>query len=223
MNNNITIYLFLILTNYFAGSISSAVLITKYLAGKDIRKIGYKTAGGSNVAHNMGIKWGLLVGVFDLLKGFPVLIVAKYLNVPEVWQVFIAVAAVIGHCWPLWFNFSGGRGMATLIGVSTFLYPKIAIYSIIIFLFSAPISVLQHKKKIGLKWLGSPIITLISLFTFLVLTLRTDKNEDTILMILMIGIILFRRLTANINDYKKYSLGKLLLSRLLFDNSETLM
>ena len=105
----------LLVLNYLAGSISSAILLTKYVKKVDIRRIGHKTAGGSNVAQNVGIFWGILVGAFDIFKGIPVLILAKYLEVDALWQGIIGVAAVAGHCWPIWFKLSGGRGIGVLL------------------------------------------------------------------------------------------------------------
>jgi len=220
---NLLLPILLIILNYLAGSISSAILIAKYVKGVDIRKIGHKKAGGSNVMQYIGIKWGILVGAFDIVKGIPILILAKYLGVDDIWLAFIGTAAVVGHCWPIWFNFSGGRGIATLIGVILFLTPEQAIIPILIFAFSLVPSLLTYKKIIDLKIIGSATLTLLALVVYLILTRQTPDTYDNFLAGLLLFVVLIRRITARIDEYKtSKNPSKLFLSRLLFDNSSAL-
>jgi glycerol-3-phosphate acyltransferase PlsY len=205
--------------NYLIGSISSAIIIAKYIKKVDIRKIGYKTAGGSNVAHNIGIKWGMIVGLFDITKGIPVLILAKLFNLDELYYIPIALSALIGHCWPLWFNFSGGRGVGTFIGIILFLNPYIAILPIIIFIFTMIPSLLKKYKNIDFKIISSPTLTLLSIIVYIFLTFKTIAVYDNILGISLFLVLLIRRVTAIIYEYKLNNPIKIFFSKLIFDNS----
>lgn len=221
--NNFILSIFLIILNYLIGSISSAILIARYVKKVDIRKIGYKTAGGSNVSKSIGIKWGILVAFFDVLKGIPILILAKYLDISNIYQVFIGISAVMGHCWPIWFNFSGGRGIGTLLGIITILTPQISIYPISIFFTTLIPSLLEKLKIINLKLISSPTLTLLALFVYIILTLETSETFDNILSLTLFVLVLTRRVTARSGEYKSTdSPIKLFFSRLIFDNSNTL-
>ena len=220
--NNVLLIIILIVLNYFAGSISSAVLVSKYIKKVDIRKVGYKTAGGSNVAYNVGFFWGFSVGMFDVVKGIPILILAKHLDVDLMWQGLIGVAAVAGHCWPIWFNFSGGRGIGSLLGVILFLYPQNAICSVIIFILTIVPVITKRTLNFQLKLLSSPVLTLLSIGVFIFLSMKTPEEADDVLSILLLILILIRRLTAEIGEYKKRDPVKLFFSRLIFDNDEVI-
>lgn len=212
----------LIILNYFAGSISSAILIAKWVKKVDIRKIGHKKAGGSNVMQFIGIQWGILVGAFDILKGVPVLILAKYLNVEEIWLPFIAIASVCGHNWPIWFNFSGGRGFATIVGTIIYINPQLALYPVIIMALSFLPSIIKLKANIDLKLISSPVLTLLGLFVYAYLALQTSEVYDEIYAAMLIFVVLLRRVTARIDEYKDHDKFKLFISRLIFDNSEAI-
>ena len=220
--NEIFLSIILIILNYLVGSISSAILISKYIRKVDIRKVGFKTAGGSNVAESIGFKWGFIVGAFDLLKGIPILILAKFLEVNLNYQSLIAIAPIIGHCWPIWFKFAGGRGLATFYGVSLLLFPKLIIYPIIAFAFTIFPWYLRKFKKIEFKLISSPTLTLAGIVLFVILTIKTNGVADNIFSILSLIIILTRRVTARPKEYKKYNPIKLFFSRLIFDESEAI-
>jgi len=212
--------LILIISNYLAGSISSAKLITRYKIKTDISKVGFKTAGGSNVAESVGIKWGIVVAAIDIFKGLPVLLFAKYLQVGENWQSLIALAAVIGHCWPVFFKYRGGRGLATFFGTGLILFPRSIIFPLLCFILTIPLWYLRRNKKFSLPILSSPTFTLFGLVLFVFLTLEKQGTTDNIFAIISLIIILLRRITARFNEYKTYHPLKLFLSRLIFDNSE---
>ncbi|MBN2015866.1 glycerol-3-phosphate acyltransferase [Candidatus Dojkabacteria bacterium] len=215
--------LLLTILNYLLGSVSSAILVARYTKKEDIREIGYQTAGGSNVAQNIGLKWGIIVAVFDFLKGIPILALAKYLEVDEHWLSVIAIASVAGHCWPIWFNFSGGRGVGTLLGVIVFLTFKASIIPFIIFVLTIVPSLLRRKAGIEWKWISSPTMTLFALGAYIYLTFQTKENFDELLALSLTATLLLRRVTARLSEYKSSQKPlKLFLSRLLFDNSTSL-
>ncbi|KPJ73694.1 hypothetical protein AMJ48_00640 [Parcubacteria bacterium DG_74_1] len=106
----------LIIFGYLLGSIPWGLLISK-IKGIDIRKVGSGNIGGTNVIRGLGLKWGLLVGVLDVLKGvIPIFLATKFLSLD--WQVaLVAITPVLGHIFPVWLNFKGGKGVATTVGV----------------------------------------------------------------------------------------------------------
>lgn len=214
----IAIQVTLVIVNYCMGSISSAIIVSKYIKKVDIRNIGHKTAGGSNVAYNVGVFWGIMVGLFDAVKGIPVLILAKYLEVDLLWQGIIGVAAVVGHCWPLWFHFSGGRGIAAFLGMTLFLYPSQAIYSLLLFIITIIPVIVRKMFNYEMRLLSSPVLTMISIILFLYLSSQTTGSSDDVMALLLLIVIVIRRLSAHPQEYAKKHPGKLFLSRLIFDS-----
>lgn len=126
MLNLITI----IILSYLVGSIPNSIIVSKKVAGIDIKSHGSGNAGGTNVMRILGWKYGLLVIVLDALKGAiaVVLIARLYLgNFPfpnatpfddfTLVQIIAGFSAVIGHIWTVFSGFKGGKGIATGVGV----------------------------------------------------------------------------------------------------------
>lgn len=115
-------FLLLFIFAYLLGSIPIGYLIVKKKGKVDIRKKGSGAIGGTNVARVLGIKYGILVSVLDVLKAyFPVLLATKFLCFG--WQLaFVAFAPVLGHIFPVFLKFKGGKGMSTMIGSLTALF-----------------------------------------------------------------------------------------------------
>ncbi|MFU8773652.1 MAG: glycerol-3-phosphate acyltransferase [Anaerolineales bacterium] len=106
----------LVIGSYLLGSVSSAILVTRLWSGKDIRKIGNRNAGVANVARSVGILPAAIVTVFDFGKGaVPVLVSQRY-GLGDVCSLAGAVMAVVGHSFPLYFRFRGGKGLAAALG-----------------------------------------------------------------------------------------------------------
>jgi glycerol-3-phosphate acyltransferase PlsY len=107
----------LIVAAYLLGSIPFGLLIVKALGGDDIRSAGSGNIGAANVVRNAGWLAGLLTLLFDAGKGyFAVWIAGHYTNGGGRWMVAAAVAAVVGHIFPVWLRFKGGKGVATCLG-----------------------------------------------------------------------------------------------------------
>lgn len=103
---------------YFLGSIPFGLLIVKATAGTDIREKGSGNIGAANVARNAGPLAGALTLLFDAAKGyFAVWIAARCTQANIRWMMIAAVAAVVGHMFPVWLGFRGGKGVATGLGV----------------------------------------------------------------------------------------------------------
>jgi glycerol-3-phosphate acyltransferase PlsY len=111
-----------IVVAYLLGSIPSAYIIGR-LCGLDIRKIGDRNVGTFNVFRHAGLVAGIATLIADVGKGALVIVVAKLLSVHELVVFGAGVAAVIGHNWPVFLRFRGGRGLAVVIGVLLALLP----------------------------------------------------------------------------------------------------
>jgi glycerol-3-phosphate acyltransferase PlsY len=103
---------------YLLGSIPFGLLIVKALGGPDIREIGSGNIGAANVARNAGELAGILTLAFDAAKGYFAVWLASRCAAGSVrWMMVAAVFAVIGHMFPVWLGFKGGKGVATGLGV----------------------------------------------------------------------------------------------------------
>jgi len=123
-----------ILISYLIGSIPSGFLLTKYVMKKDVRQYGSGNIGATNVARVMGLKSGILVAVFDILKGYLGVMVGQAILGDNLSTaiLFVAIAAIAGHDWSIFLGFSGGKGVATTFGVILRLYPlAFLIYALI--------------------------------------------------------------------------------------------
>ncbi len=104
---------------YLLGSIPTAIWISQ-AQGKDIRKVGSGNAGATNMIRAFGWKWGLLTFFIDAFKGYLAVSWPRWLetgNMDLPHQLAAGVAVIIGHIFPVWAGFRGGKGVATLIGV----------------------------------------------------------------------------------------------------------
>lgn len=118
-----------ILLGYLSGSIPAAVWIGRIVGGVDIRRQGSGNAGATNVARVLGVRWGVLVGLIDILKGFiPVFLLSAVagrefgISAANA-GLAIGIAAILGHVFPLFAGFKGGKGVLTALGVFAALLP----------------------------------------------------------------------------------------------------
>jgi glycerol-3-phosphate acyltransferase PlsY len=108
----------LIAAAYLLGSIPFGLLIVKARGGPDIRSVGSGNIGASNVTRNAGAFAGVLTLLLDAGKGYlAVWLTARFTGANVHWMMAAAVAAVIGHVFPVWLRFKGGKGVATSLGV----------------------------------------------------------------------------------------------------------
>lgn len=117
-------YVLIITMSYLIGSIPFSYLIPKWFNRVDIRKHGSGNTGTTNVFRTLGAKAGTLAFIGDFLKGtVPVLI--TIFNFQHQMAIWAALFAVIGHCYPVWLNFKGGKGVATSAGAVLMLMPQV--------------------------------------------------------------------------------------------------
>jgi glycerol-3-phosphate acyltransferase PlsY len=106
---------------YLLGSIPTAYIIGKFRKGADIREVGSKNMGAMNVIYNVGFWWGALVLAIDIGKGVIAMFIAKVLNIPELAYYATGVVVILGHNFPVFLKFRGGKGGATAVGVLSYL------------------------------------------------------------------------------------------------------
>jgi len=121
----------LIILGYLLGSVPWGYLFCK-VKGVDIRQVGSGSTGGTNVSRVLGMKFGILVGVLDVVKAVvPVYLATKVLVFD--WQIaLVAITPILGHIFPVWLNFKGGKGVASAFGVLLVLLGWQAILALII-------------------------------------------------------------------------------------------
>lgn len=118
-----TIFYFMLIAAYLIGAIPTGVVLTRMFGSTDIRNSGSGNIGATNVYRVAGKKLGILTLIGDALKGaVPVLIAMYLLGLTEAQVGAVAAVAFIGHCYPVYLGFKGGKGVATALGIFWF-YP----------------------------------------------------------------------------------------------------
>ncbi|MCF8008187.1 MAG: glycerol-3-phosphate acyltransferase [Halanaerobiales bacterium] len=122
----------IIIISYLFGSLSLGQIMA-VKRGIQLNKIGTKNPGAYNIYHQMGANLGILSGAFDVLKGtIPVYIGKELFNFDFSFIIMIAAAAILGHMWPIFFKFKGGRGLATTVGAMLVLDFYLALYILVL-------------------------------------------------------------------------------------------
>jgi len=114
----------IIILGYFLGAIPTAFIAGQLLQGVDIRRIGDENMGAANVYRQLGAKTGVAVGLIDAAKGALAILIAQATDISLLAVLSTGVAAVIGHNWPIFIGFRGGRGASTTIGILLVLLTK---------------------------------------------------------------------------------------------------
>lgn len=147
--------LLFIILSYFIGSISFALVIAK-LHGIDLRKIGSGNLGATNLARACGKKWAYICFLLDFLKGLVPSFAAKFFVVQDfadasalaMWLA-VGVAAMLGHIFPFYLKFKGGKGVATGFGVVIGIWPYCTIPGVIVFVLWAVIVLIWRYISLG--------------------------------------------------------------------------
>ena len=179
-------YIIVAVLAYLLGSISFGMIVAKLAGGPNLREVGSKNTGATNVLRVMGLKIGLIVFVLDILKALIACIIGR------VWlglngAMLAGLAVVIGHNWPCFFQIKGGKGVASTLAVMllTFPIPAIICYVVAIVLIATT------------KYVSLGSITLAALFAILVIATNW-ANWLVILWVLIIAGLLIWRHHANI-------------------------
>ena len=108
---------------YLLGSLTFATILVRLTRGIDIRSVGSGNAGGTNVLRTAGKPLALMVAALDILKGVAAVLLMKSITYDPRWLGAAAVAVVLGHIFPVFFGFRGGKGVATAVGSFAVLSP----------------------------------------------------------------------------------------------------
>ena len=112
-----------ILTGYLLGSIPFALLMARRWSATDLRRAGSGNLGAANVMRTSGVGAGVLVALLDMLKGAASVVLAERLSANAIAPAAAGLAAIVGHIYPVWLRFRGGKGVATACGVFAILTP----------------------------------------------------------------------------------------------------
>lgn len=190
------IYIICVLCAYLIGSISPSLIIST-AKKKNIREHGTGNLGASNTAILLGIKWGVVVGLCDILKGLISVLVVRILFPEEmVFHYVVGAACVLGHIFPFYLKFKGGKGLATFFGIMLGLsWPAF----IIIGLVFLTVSFVSDYIVVGTV----SAITLFPIYTYVV---KKDIICVCILVVLW-AVIGFKHRKNYINIYHKTEVG----------------
>lgn len=160
------VYLIIIITAYLLGNISTSYIVAKRLAGVDIRTQGSGNAGSTNVLRTLGKKAGALTFIGDVLKGLIAVLIARLIaygvNLDDTTCAYIAVVAVVlGHNYPVFLGFKGGKGVATSLGSMLGMNPLVALLCLGFFIIIVAIT--KYVSLGSILGIGlSPIIMMIN-------------------------------------------------------------
>ena len=192
----------LLILSYLIGSIPFGLIIGK-LAGKDLRKHGSGNIGSTNAVRTLGYKLGAVSAFLDILKGALIILVVYLLEATTNWSnpliingeslyALYGLMAVVGHCYPVYIKFKGGKAVATSLGVLFAVVPFSALSAIIAFIVCVLLT--------GYVSLSSTIGTLMAVITnFTLYTLVYDMLFNSIIIFLFAIIIVIR----HIPNYKR--------------------
>jgi len=180
-----TLYILFIVIAYLIGAIPVGVILSK-IKGIDPRRIGSGNIGATNVMRAAGKAFGLLTLIGDALKGFTPTLIAIHSGLPFPVIAVIGLATFLGHLFPVYLKFKGGKGVATALGVYIAISPYAILISFIVFILTF------------LKWryvsLGSLIGTGIMPFTLIVL----NAPVEYVYLSLAVGALIFVKHSDNI-------------------------
>jgi glycerol-3-phosphate acyltransferase PlsY len=211
MNSTVT-WALLIVASYLLGSIPLS-----YLAGKskgvDLRQHGTQQVGGGNLWRTASKKLGLTVGMWDFFKGMLMVLVAWRLDLDAGQQLAVGLGAVVGHNWPVFLRFHGGRGIATCLGIIIILpfINDITPWATVAFFAAAVVTIIFTRR--------SPIPILIGMLMLPIFSaIFQEMLSVTMGFLAMTLIVIIKRLTAQpAAEARSIGMGQLLWNRLLYD------
>ena len=184
-----------IFISYFLGSIPSGYLAGRWFANIDLRKIGSGSTGATNVLRNVGKKAALIVFIVDVLKGMLPVLLAKFFNLEDIWQVLAGLLSLTGHIWPIWLKWKGGKAVATGLGLFLGLSWPVGLACLGIF-----ISILSFSKIVSLSSISAAIS--LPILMFLSFNKQTFSYPYLLIALIAMTLVLWRHRT-NINRLLK--------------------
>ncbi|MFC2022329.1 glycerol-3-phosphate acyltransferase [Chloroflexota bacterium] len=205
-------FILLLLGAYLLGSVPTAYLIAKWSRGIDIRQYGSGNVGATNVSAVVSKRWSIPVIIFDIGKGALTVWAAQLLGLGAAQQVTVGIVTIIGHNWPIFLRFQGGRGVFTSLGVITMISPKLGLIVLVMSYSLAPL----RQVALGVS-LGLVSLPILSWFLSQPLDI-VERLPITLGFAALALIVLSRRLMAPRTPLSKSVQPlELLINRLLFD------
>lgn len=178
--------LVLALAAYLLGSLPTALLVVRMMTGKDVRRQGSGNIGGTNALRAAGWKAGIGVTLIDIGKGALAVIVMKRYNPESIWICAAMLAVVVGHCYPVWLKFRGGKGVAAGFGAFLVIAPLSALAAaatwMVVLVISRWVALASMVAcaifPLALKLIDKPdVVTLISVtFAAVLIIIRHSSN-----------------------------------------------
>ena len=179
----------LIVIAYLIGSIPSGLIVGKVFYGVDIREHGSGNLGGTNTFRTLGKKAGIAVTLSDILKGTLAVFLAKWLGADEIHPLIFGVVAVIGHMFPVFAGFRGGKAVATSAGILLGYVPLMFLILLAIFMLS-----LYITKYVSL----SSMLAAIGALTYSIINGILNGDFVLIIVVAVLSSFVFYRHRANI-------------------------
>ena len=180
--------LLIIIISYLIGSMQSGILIGKIIYKTDVRQFGSKSSGATNIQRTIGLKPGIFVLVLDIFKGFLPILFIEIFTEENIFGVMSCIFLVLGHCYPVFHKFKGGKGVATGFGSVVVLLPYIAL--------GIPIA-LPIIYKTRYVSLGAILGCIISIF-LIILFVALELLPSEYLMILFVPLLIIYKHKQNI-------------------------
>jgi glycerol-3-phosphate acyltransferase PlsY len=177
----------LVVFAYVLGSLPTAYLLVRLMTGKDVRATGSGNVGATNALRTAGWKVGVVVTAIDVLKGaLPVWLMSRF-NPESGWVAAAMLAAVLGHCYPVWLKFKGGKGVATCFGAFLVIAPLSALAALALWIVVLVIS----------RWVA--LASMVASASFpLILKLIDHPDVVTLLAVSAAAVIIILRHSSNI-------------------------
>ncbi len=206
-------FILLMIGAYLLGSIPFSFLVAR-ARGVDLRKSGTQQIGAGNVRRNTSVTLGAVAGAWDFFKGIGMVIAASQMGFEPALQLAVGVSVIIGHNWPIFLKFHGGRGIATtagILGIMPVINENISFWGITAFLLIIIVgSFIFHE---------TPVAVLLGIAVQPVLAaLQGQPPALTLGYLALLFVIIVKRLTAQRSpESYNISFGHVLLNRLLYD------
>ena len=154
----------LIVASYLFGSLSPARLVGR-VKGVDLTETGTQNPGATNVYKLIGRNWGITVAFMDLFKGMiPALIARIYFYDAPLIYLLTGVAAVVGHDWPIYYGFKGGRGLASSLGVFLVLNTRLIFFTTFVSLAISTYLKNKYGERVRIPFSLYPLLIFTNLF-----------------------------------------------------------
>lgn len=197
------VYVLVALVAYLIGSINFAIIFSKKIAGFDVREKGSKNAGTTNVLRTVGKKAAVLTLICDILKGVVSVLLAMLAAYiwketdAEVLKYLAGLFAIIGHTWPVYYGFKGGKGVATSLGVLLMVNAQIGVICLV---FALIIMIATRWVSLG---------SILAAILFPILTVFMTDNFWAKVISILIGLLVVFNHRSNIKRLKQGTENKL--------------